>query len=201
MSLADMNWKRVTIHEVVVEFLRAERGKFVGLVSLNGMQLVDFPDTNDPNENHTRLRYLYAIRAQLIGEIPPDTRWYEVKSLTDEHLSELHVIARCGWDDRGDKNEVIRVASRKNLSLTHQPFEWKRPILWGHQRAGPFTIIEGNNRLTAYASEHQRSRLSIPVLVGLSPTPCFFHIFDPPRKLANDLWAKWNPSDVLRTTT
>lgn len=42
--------------------------------------------------------------------------------------------------------------------------------LWGHDRSGPYTILEGNNRLTAYESTGRTGKLSLPVLVGLSAT-------------------------------
>ena len=188
MSLASMLWTRVTVHETVAEFLRGERHRFVDAASPAEMVLIDSPNLDDPQANHMRLRYLHLSRCHLIGEIPPDTRWYEVRHLTDKELSELHVIARCGWDDPSDKNELLRVASRRPKALTSQPTSWARPILWGHEEAGPFTIIEGNNRLTAYASQGQQRGLMIPALVGLSPTPCFFHVFDQANKVANDFW-------------
>jgi hypothetical protein len=55
------------------------------------------------------------IRAPFIGELPADTRWYEVDNLTDEDRPELHVVARCGWDDPSgqDKNELFKVAARR----------------------------------------------------------------------------------------
>jgi hypothetical protein len=188
MSLANMAWNRVSVHEVVAEFLRGERFKFEQSLPSSEIALIDSPNISDPRENHARLRYLYCFRGHLIGEIPPDTRWYEVRNLTGEELSELHVIARCGWDDSRDRNELLRVALRRPSALTTKPTSWARPILWGHEKGGPFTILEGNNRLVAYALQGQRSALMIPALVGLSPTPCCFHIFDPPDVIANDLW-------------
>jgi hypothetical protein len=189
MSLANMAWSRVNVHEVVAEFLRGERHRFEQILSPAAMaSLIDSPNIRDPYANHNRFRYLLLSRRYLIGEIPPDTRWYEVRNLTDNELSELHVIARCGWDHADDRNELPRVALRRPSTLTDQPGSWARPILWGHKRAGPFTILEGNNRLTAYVSQGRQSGLMIPTLVGLSPTPCCFHIFDPPNVVANDLW-------------
>jgi hypothetical protein len=41
-----------------------------------------------------RWRLLHAIRRHLIGELPSETQWHEVRDLTDNELSELHVIAR-----------------------------------------------------------------------------------------------------------
>src|SRR5271155_4083385 len=183
MSLAGMTWKRVTVHMVVAEFLQAEAFRCNGPLPAQ----ITSPNITDPSENHMRLRWLHQIRRWIIGEIPPDTRWFEVHDLTDNELAELHVIARCGWDAPGqDNNELLRVAVRKPHHL--KPLtEWKRPILWGHVERGPFTIIDGNNRLTGYASSNLRG-IAIPVLVGLSPTPCYWHIFDQCGVVAQDLW-------------
>lgn len=191
MSLANMSWKHVAVHEVIAELLRGETHKLRVALSPAAVAhltpLIDSPNIADPQENHARLRLLHLIRRQLIGEIPPDTRWYEVRNLTDAELPELHVIARCGWDDPRDQNELLRVAARSPRSLTSQPKNWPRPILWGHTNAGPFTIMEGNNRLTAYVSNNQ-SGIAIPVLVGVSAAQCFFHMFDQCGFIANDLW-------------
>jgi hypothetical protein len=193
MSLADMIWKRVSVHRVVAEFLRNEPHRLELTLSPASharlAPLIASPNLGDPAENHARLRLLYLIRRPLIGEIPPDTQWHEVHNLTDNELAELHVIAHSGWDAPGqDRNELLQVAARMPRTLSGPPSSWPPPILWGHSKAGPFTIIEGNNRLTAYAAASPRPRLAIPVLVGVSPTPCFFHIFDPTAWVANDLW-------------
>jgi hypothetical protein len=185
VSLAEQSWKRVSVHEVVAEFLANERHKF----SLPSMEIIDKPNLADPSENHDRLRLLMFFRCQLFCEIPPDTEWFEVNQLTNGDLADLRVIARCGWDG-GDENELSEVAKRKPSTLTTQPAQWQKPILWGHDRQGPFTIFEGNHRLTAYVSAGCTPDLHIPVLVGISPTPCVFHMTDPPRILVNDLWRK-----------
>jgi len=176
MSLANRAWNRVSVHEVVAEFLRGERFKFGQSLPWAEMALIDAPNISDPRENHARLRYLYCFRGHLIGEIPPDTRWYEVRNLTGEELSKHSAVA-------------MRLGGAHSYPLSvSQPTSWARPILWGHEKDGPFTILEGNNRLVAYASQGQQSALMIPALVGLSPTPCCFHIFNPPDVIANDLW-------------
>jgi hypothetical protein len=179
MSLASMVWKRVSVHEVVAEFLLGERHRLAGAFSSpSALRLITSANTSDPLENHSRLRLLHLIRRALIGEIPPDTRWYEVRNLTDNQLPELHVLARSVWDAPGqDKNELFCVAARRRPQrLSAQPSSWHSPILWGHDKAGPFTIIEGNNRLVAYAGTAARG-IAIPVLIGLSPSLCLWHIF------------------------
>jgi hypothetical protein len=187
VALATKSWQRVSIHDVVAEFLKAERFKFP-LLRPSQLAHIDNADTTDPETNHQRLRWLLEIRRLLVGEIPPDTVWFEVATLTNEELNELHVIKRCGWDSPDDENELRLVARRKPVAAWKHPADWRKPILWGHQESGPFTIIDGNNRLVAYATSQHQIPLSIPVLVGLSPTPCGFHFSDPGIFVANDLW-------------
>jgi len=184
-----MKWRRVAVHAVVAEFLRSERHKLAASPP-GALALIDQPNIADPSENHARLRYLAWIRRQLLGEIPPDTRWYKVCSLTDAELPELYVIGRCGFDDPygRDQNDLQSVALRRPEPISSPLSNWGAPILWGHDRTGPFTIIEGNHRLLAYASQSSKPGLSVPVFVGLSNTPCFWHIFDAPNKLVNDFW-------------
>ncbi len=189
-----MKWHSVTVHEIVAEFLHSERHNYLPPSSFalapDALALIDYPDITNPAENHARLRYLAETRRQLLGEIPPDTRWHKVCVLTDAELSQLHVIGRSAFDDPcgRDQNELQKVASRRPEPMKSQPSDWKAPILWGHKRTGPFTIIEGNHRLIAYLSQHQKSGLSIPVYIGLSNTPCFWHILDAPNKIVNHLW-------------
>jgi hypothetical protein len=126
------------------------------------------------------------IRNVFVVEIPPDTEWYEVKSLTDTELSELHVVNYQDWNDPADKNELTKVAVRKPLELRERPESWEQCILWGHDKKGPFAIIEGNNRLTAFVASG-RSGLNIPIFVGLSSMRCVWHILDNCRFLMQGL--------------
>jgi hypothetical protein len=195
MSLAAQAWSSISVNDAIAEFLLSERHKLAQLPP-NMLVMVDHPNTGDPRENHLRLRLLFYIRAQLFCEIPPDTGWFEVRCLHDEDLAELRVIGRCGWDHPNDSdNRLFDVAKRKALKLQSAPADWRKPILWGHSKNGPFTILEGNNRLTAYVADRKTPGLNIPVIVGLSPTLCIFHKPDhPPRALAGDLWKDhWPP--------
>jgi hypothetical protein len=191
MGLAQLQWNKTSVHEIVAEYLRAEKDRLACSLSPENVRhlapLIEQPDLANPSQNHARLRCLWMIRGRLFAEIPPDTEWFEVRSLSRNHLCNLHVIARCGWDDPDDQNELYRVAARKPEVLRTAPSQWLRPILWGHARSGPFTIIEGNHRLIGYASSKEQAELSIPVLVGLSPSLCFWHHFDPCGFIANDL--------------
>jgi hypothetical protein len=197
MSLADKDWNRVSVHEVVLAWLRAERGtnlanRLAGLpqaVWMPGVsELLDRADLDDAAQNRARLRLFYLIRNVFFTEIPLDTEWFEVRYLTDCELTkEVHAVNHKDWNDPGDKNELPKVAARKAIDLLAPPEAWETPILWGHDRRGPFTIMEGNKRLTGYVSSGQTG-IKIPVLVGICPLRCIWHIFDECDFLAYDLW-------------
>jgi hypothetical protein len=95
------------------------------------------------------------------------------------------------WDDPlgQDKNELLKVATRLPYTLEKAPSEWGPIVLWGHKKAGPFTVVEGNHRLIAYASSERRG-LEIPVFVGLSRMLFFFHFHDSCGVVANDLYRR-----------
>ena len=93
------------------------------------------------------------------------------------------------WTDPADQNELVKVGARKHFQLTNPPSEWGSIVLWGHAKQGPFTIIEGNHRLTAYVGGGGVG-LDIPVLVGLSPLKCHWHILDASPLLMQDLIPK-----------
>jgi hypothetical protein len=197
MPLAQKTWQPADIHEVALEFLRAERHRLEALERQEGsssladdLALINRADLADPLENHRRWRLLYLLRAPLFAEIPPDTEWFRVDTLTGHELDELHIIARCGWDDPEgrDRNELRLAARRNPKTLKTMPIEWPSPVLFGHGKDGPFTIIEGNNRLAGYAVLKDPPPLNIPVFIGLSQTPFYFHIFDPESFIAADFW-------------
>jgi hypothetical protein len=188
-----MKWTRVSMHKVILAWLRGERNSGLAvMLSQSYLQspelskLLDRADLNDPDENRARLRLFYLYRSVYFLEIPPDTEWFEVHNLTDNELEELHVVNFADWNDPSDKNELAKVAARKNKPLDAPPSNWEPPILWGHNWQGPFTIIEGNHRLAAYAASGL-SGLSTPVFVGLSPMACVWHIFDDCKLMMQDL--------------
>jgi hypothetical protein len=56
-----------------------------------------------------------------------------------------------------------------------------------YTKAGPFTIIEGNHRLVAYAGS-PKAGLNISALAGLSQNNFYFRLSDLPRLVLHDLW-------------
>lgn len=177
MRLKNQKWRRVSIHEVYAAYLKAEWAR-IPLRKNWPRSLVTQPNLRDRRENHVRLKLLYGLRLRLLMEIPPDTVWYKVTSLTERHLPELRAIGRCAWDGAGDQNELRQAAARRPLPLRQLPRRWDPIILWGHHKSGPFTILEGNHRLTAYAATPGAPPFSLPVYVGLSPSLCGLHLAD-----------------------
>ena len=192
MSLANMEWKRVSMHHVVLAWLRAERDGYVAQVQPHtGLSvpeiaaLLDNADLENPDQNRARLRVLYWTRNVLVLEIPPDTEWYEVRNLKHEHMGELLAVNDPVWNDSSDRNELQNVAQRKAKPLRGTLSEWEPPILWGHDRSGPFTIMEGNNRLASYVGSGHTD-LDMPVFIGLSPLKCLYHLPDRAGPLVRD---------------
>jgi hypothetical protein len=182
MALASMVWSEISINNVVSEFLRAERHRY----DPTCFPIIDNPNLSDPMENHDRLRLLYVPRAIFMIEIPPDTKWYEVENLTESELDELYLSARHSESWAGKK--LDEGAATAQLPLTSPPETWARLILWGHDKKGPFSILEGCHRMLAYAYANPRPRLSLPVYVGLSPSYCYWHHADPVSWLGQDLF-------------
>jgi hypothetical protein len=128
-------------------------------------------------------------------EIPPDTKWYEVRGVTDDELSQLRNVNYADFNGIAAQNELLQIAPNKHIVEQRRnqvieekspPANWEPPILWGHTKEGPFTIIEGNKRLIAYAASG-RAELNISVLVGLSPMRCHWHLSDQASFLMYDL--------------
>jgi hypothetical protein len=73
------------------------------------LPVIDNPNLDDPLENHKRLRLLYIKRGKFMIEIPPDTEWFEVQSLTDNEVDQLYVSARhtTQWDQAGSKLDCV----------------------------------------------------------------------------------------------
>jgi hypothetical protein len=196
MTMAEREWLPVSIHRIVLEFLKSERDTYLaqmrtaypGQISDADLaHLLEDADLTNPFDNHRRLRLLYLMRYRYFGEIPPDTKWHEVRTLTDDDLPNLYVTRHQAWTDQADNNELHLVAARKREPPKAPPEQWNRVILWGHTKTGPFTIIEGNHRLVGYVA-NKSNGLDIPVLVGLSPTPCYWHPLDPQVIIMADLW-------------
>jgi len=177
-ALADETWTSATSAEVCLAFLRAEWDKVPEITGWHDRGLIDAPDLRDGRENSLRRLILGSWREPLLAQIPADTLWWLVRSLRHTHTAELLVIASDDWRDPIDRNELLNVAQRRGEALRIPPTEWSPPILWGHEREGPFTILEGNNRLVNYAASAPQLAFEVECFVGLSPSPSVWHLPD-----------------------
>ena len=177
--LSEQKWEPVSFSHPCLAFLRAEWDKIPAPTAAH-RSLIDHPDLTSNAENAQRLQLLRTRREPLLRRAPSDTAWFEVSYLRPNHLTELLVIGRCGWDSKTDANELLRVAARCSKPLATDPSAWTQPLLWGHTRQGPFTILEGNNRLVALAAAFPRPAFQLSVYVGLSAAPCLWHLLDLP---------------------
>lgn len=177
-SLSQEEWLPATHAEVCLAFLRAEWHKVPAITSWHDRRLVDDPDLASAGENSLRRLILGAWREPIVGRIPSDTAWWRVRFLRDTHAGQLLVIGSEDWRSPADSNELLAVARRRSEPLRMPPEQWEPPILWGHYRDGPLTILEGNNRLVNYTASSPRSPLAVESLVGLSTAPCLWHLPD-----------------------
>ena len=179
MALADETWTTISPHAVWLSFLRGEWSRIEANNPGVNRRLIAAPDLDSAVENVARLRLLVSVRGPQLERIPSDTEWFQVARLRAEHFLGLRAIGRCGWDHplHADLNELLRVAARKSLPV-QRGIQTLKPILWGHSRAGPFTILEGNHRLTALASSIEQPQIELVTYVGLSSSRCFWHLAD-----------------------
>lgn len=177
-GLAAQDWTPASPADVCLAFLRGEWEKVPQITAWHDRHLVDSPDLASHSENSLRRFILGAWREPLLQQIPGDTRWHRVRFLQDAHLDELLVIASSDWVDQRDRNELRKVAARRPQTLRLPPTDWTQPILWSHDRAGPFSILEGNNRLTGYSLTPSYGPLRVECFVGLSPSRCVWHLPD-----------------------
>jgi hypothetical protein len=180
MTFESQDWKEVSKHKVYHSFLLGELHNLPSSITTLIRNIIEIPDFSDEEQNIGRLKLLECIRGALLNHVPPSTKWYLVRYLRNHNIDSMHVMARCGWDSKceSDKNEIFKVAQREKPNLYTQPDEWSPPILWGHSKKGPFTILEGNHRIVAWANETPRPNLKIPVYIGVSKEKCRLHIFD-----------------------
>jgi hypothetical protein len=170
-------WSSLHIDAVHLAFFQTQFANLPGRVP-GDEELAQHPDLDSPAQNDRRKKLLYDGFRRFLMHIPSSTTWYEVRYLRDGHLHQLRAIDFPEWNSHKDHNELLKVARRIPIALTDEPQHWPVPILWGHDRKGPFTVLEGIYRLTAYAALSSRPPLEIAAYVGLSADPCRWHLAD-----------------------
>jgi hypothetical protein len=120
---------------------------------------------------------VWELRRPLLWHIPPDTTWFKVQHLRREHYRVLRPINHLSWISPNDENELEMAALRATEPCWEPRDEWS-PILWGHGRTGPLTILEGNHRMTALARSENLDGIALVAFVGLSAHPGLWHLAD-----------------------
>jgi len=176
--LEDEDWTPSSHDAVVLAFLKGEWSRW-RLADRGDIRLITEPDLTDATQNLTRRRLLQSVRSVILERIPADTIWFEVRQLNARHFWQLHNIHRSDWSRHTDTNELLKTAHVRPETLRQESGSWGswRPILWGHNRGGPFTIIEGNHRLNALAgaAPARQENVRMVTYVGISDRPCEWH--------------------------
>lgn len=173
-SFINEAWESAEYDDVILAFLLAEASKLDDhkiVLSDYERRCIEQPDRKNPGERAIRRELLFSRleRGAIMGNLPPDTTWNEVHSLRAHQLDErIFVIFDVQW---------LNLQTRRPINFRDPTDKWPHPILWGHGREGPFTILEGNTRLTRAAAYHSRD-FAIPVYVGLSRSSCQWHTPD-----------------------
>jgi hypothetical protein len=180
---------RITEAEVIAEFLKNEfyqedfhrdRAKFEAIV-MN-------PDLSDDLENSLRRALLFRRRGHMWRELPADTEWWVVE-LEAGDLNKVRVFPRANWrkvsngsfwlsdivqrirEGRfgGRTAEFVAKIQSLSYSLRRQP-DTSSILLIGIDETHPFTILEGNHRLTAAVlASADLTQWKFRVLAGFSP--------------------------------
>lgn len=198
-----------TVHEAEVmgEFLRNEfyqneyhhdRHQFEHLV----ME----PDYSNAAENALRRALLFRRRGHMWRELPADTKWYEVE-LEQKDVEMVHVFPRAQWRklshgsfciteivksvrNGGHKNAghaVIAKIQQLRYRLQANEHAHGAVLLIGMDESSPFTVLEGNHRLTAalLVSPHVMQK-RFRVLCGFSP------------RMVQSCWYRTNVPNLMR---
>lgn len=176
--LEDEVWVPCSYDAMVLAFLKGEWSRW-RLADRSDVKLITEPDLTDTTQNQTRRRLLQSVRRSLLSQIPQDTGWFEVRHLGARHFWQLRNIHRSDWSRYSATNELLKTARTSPERLRQESASWGswRPILWGHNRTGPLTIIEGNHRLTALAGAPpvRQENIRMMAYVGISSRPCEWH--------------------------
>jgi hypothetical protein len=198
--------RRITEAEVIAEFLKNEfyqeefhrdRGNFE--------QLVLEANVTNETENALRRALLFRRRGHMWRELPADTQWWEVE-IEVKDLNLIRVFPRAQWRrvadgsfllrDIVERIRTVRFSGRtrdfisKVQALSYRiraEKDTSSVMLIGVDEANPFTILEGNHRLTAaLLAGHGVLEHRFRVLCGFSPN------------MVNSCWYETNLANLWR---
>lgn len=189
--------RRITEATVIAEFLKNEfyQEEF-HRDRANFEQLVLEANITDETENALRRALLFRRRGHMWRELPADTQWWEVEfDPTDLNL--VRVFPRAQWRrisngsflirDIVHRIRTVRFSGRtsdfitKVLALSYRIRNEKDNssiLLIGLDEQHPFTVLEGNHRLTAaLLASHGHIENRFRLYCGFSPamTECCWY--------------------------
>jgi len=162
--------RRVDENEVIAQFLQSEffQEEYKDYREIYADLVID-PDLSDERENAIRRALLFHRRGRLWRELPDDTEWWEV-DLQPEDVKRIRIFARNHWLRYGAPTFLLlEVVERVRSRIAHQSrdafitklhslsaemveaAEHSSVILITVNNSAPFTILEGNHRMTAAA--------------------------------------------------
>lgn len=130
--------------------------------------IVKEPDLDNWEENYYRKELLWKWRSPLLGQLPFGINWYSVE-LELEEFEQLLVIKEQGWNQtfglgknlveaaQAVRNGVpdnweVNFGQIKDIKDKIGSYQFKeRIIIIALTTSGPFTVIEGNHRVVAFA--------------------------------------------------
>jgi hypothetical protein len=140
MALVGKQWTKVSLHKVVLAWLRGERGKPNAMAPAG---LLDSADLSSSDENRARLRFFYILRGPYFIELPPDTEWHEVQSLTDAELSELYAVNHPDWMVAGRATSSPESRQERNWYLAASRRVGNRPSSGGMIKVDRLRFLRG----------------------------------------------------------
>jgi hypothetical protein len=176
-------WLQVPFDEVCTGMLQSG-----GIGGHDASPALPMPVPDCPDERYREL----VDRSWLFLRFLPPCDWFRVRVDFPEDLPALRVIAEESWfaEPRTADRRLSTVEKQLATGSPHDQRigQWehtrdvahleRRITLFGRDRAGPFSILDGNHRLLALA---RRLRLagsdpcSFDVHIGLSYGPCRWH--------------------------
>jgi hypothetical protein len=172
----------------------------VGLRSLGvGRSIVDSPNLDDTGENAICRHLLTCCRGYpnllLFAGVPIDVMWHRA-SLPIGEVGELRYAQYPTWTKLSAGTRLIRdgaanidtipTAEGANVQIkelarammANDDLRLGELVLAATDMQGPFAIVEGHTRATAYALIGPRKLASLPVVVGISAHMSSWHFFD-----------------------
>lgn len=182
---------------MMLSFLQAElqsarfRAPLMAAIERHGAttELIERPDLDDPAENALRSAVLGEYRGwekkeEIFDGWPSDVTWFRIE-LTSDEIGLVRYISYDYWDELSDNTHLVKVGA-DNIRAGKEVFAVSNDRFWAiaqlvddgktfaplivrsNSLAGPYELVEGHLRATAYALA-RRSPEKIEVILAVAP--------------------------------